>query len=697
MMYSTIRNIDAASIEKVELLARRARLFQLKAGLTHSEQTTSADGSLLAFPSLTWVVQNFWQDQLAGETATQWIARILVVVAESRQIGSASLTAQSGGVGVSVKQIGAPAGAVVHDDASLHAGHQQSTISAIFKSIDAVTMDMPTMSRADLRDLGSVNMATLTSEYARDIDTLWQTIEAAVERAQPEARMTGGQLFTYISVLVDAVRRLPQRRARAAGRLAALARSLPSPSASHAAVAHPPSLPLSRLAPSLPPQANSGKMGQIPSLWVLYVKQQIRDATDTAERLFKSHLAMSACGPEGGRKQSEHTNAVVASAAIGSDGAVARSGDETAGAAKKAKARQSSGGPVNAATFAKCTAQAAAVTNKNIEQLLFGLAASTVANAKKTIEERVSALVKKEQGEHHTKIQDFARKRAREHVRAGVSEINGIKTPVATKAIERTAKDAFAQTMKAYKKDVSAYEEATDKPATELVSDKLNLAKRAKLEENRKKLQKIINGARTASLAAYDAVFTKRDYGNTATCSTNAESASIEKMATTEGTAKFATLSDLCKTETEFPTWRRDASNALGVRFKSEWKPKNDACVRKIVDAAVKRITKDFATRRSPDVKVIEATFPQFNKKVVADQIKPLKAKMLAEYANAAGGRFRGEGHASVKAGENKLRKAFARVTKQIEEDNEKQIKELVQVRVCLSSANSQPIVNKSA
>lgn len=174
MMYSTIRNIDAASIEKVELLARRARLFQLKAGLTHSEQTTSADGSLLAFPSLTWVVQNFWQDQLAGETASQWIARILVVVAESRQIGSASLTAQSGGIGVSVKQIGAPAGAVVHDDASLHEGHQQSTISAIFKNIDAVTMDMPTMSRADLRDLGNVNMATLTSEYTHDVETLWQ-------------------------------------------------------------------------------------------------------------------------------------------------------------------------------------------------------------------------------------------------------------------------------------------------------------------------------------------------------------------------------------------------------------------------------------------------------------------------------------------------------------------------------------------
>ena len=127
-----------------------------------------------------------------------------------------------------------------------------------------------------------------------------------------------------------------------------------------------------------------------------------------------------------------------------------------------------------------------------------------------TIEEKVSALVKKEQGEHHTKIQKFARKRAREHAKAGVSEINSIKTPVASKAIERTAADAFAQTMKAYKNDVSAYEDATIKPATESVSDKLNLAKAAKLDENRKKLQKIITDARTASLAAYDTVFKKR-------------------------------------------------------------------------------------------------------------------------------------------------------------------------------------------
>jgi hypothetical protein len=72
-LYNTIRNIDTRSIEALELLARRARLFQLKSGITELENNkqqssflNSKEGELLDFPSLTWVVQNFFQKQLPG-------------------------------------------------------------------------------------------------------------------------------------------------------------------------------------------------------------------------------------------------------------------------------------------------------------------------------------------------------------------------------------------------------------------------------------------------------------------------------------------------------------------------------------------------------------------------------------------------------------------------------------------------------
>tara|TARA_B100000780_G_C21023779_1_gene410372 strand:+ start:339 stop:968 length:630 start_codon:yes stop_codon:yes gene_type:complete len=99
-LFNTIRNIDASSVEQLELLARRARLFQLKSGLTEIEganQKTASflnteEGALLKFPSLTWVVQNFFQKQLPGETPTKWLHRLLTAVVRTKQIGSASIT-----------------------------------------------------------------------------------------------------------------------------------------------------------------------------------------------------------------------------------------------------------------------------------------------------------------------------------------------------------------------------------------------------------------------------------------------------------------------------------------------------------------------------------------------------------------------------------------------------------------------------
>jgi len=62
----------------LELLARRARLFQAKVAFAEEGLPTGLDPTApLAFPPLTWVVENFFQDMAAGETPKQWLDRVL--------------------------------------------------------------------------------------------------------------------------------------------------------------------------------------------------------------------------------------------------------------------------------------------------------------------------------------------------------------------------------------------------------------------------------------------------------------------------------------------------------------------------------------------------------------------------------------------------------------------------------------------
>ena len=62
LVYNSVRIIDTAAVEYLELLARRARLFQTKAAFSSEGPRAGLDPSRpLAFPPLTWVVENFFQ------------------------------------------------------------------------------------------------------------------------------------------------------------------------------------------------------------------------------------------------------------------------------------------------------------------------------------------------------------------------------------------------------------------------------------------------------------------------------------------------------------------------------------------------------------------------------------------------------------------------------------------------------------
>eukprot|EP01079_Euglenida_sp_SAG-EU17-18_P005600 gene5600-1001_t len=66
--------ITANDIEQLELLARRARLFQIKSTIGNSSELWPS--GLWKFPPLTWVVQDF-VSRTSGETHTEWLDRLL--------------------------------------------------------------------------------------------------------------------------------------------------------------------------------------------------------------------------------------------------------------------------------------------------------------------------------------------------------------------------------------------------------------------------------------------------------------------------------------------------------------------------------------------------------------------------------------------------------------------------------------------
>ena len=247
-LFNTIRNIDTHSLDALEILARRARLFQLKSGLKGAEAGIGAgagdfmlspEGALLAFPTLTWVVQNFYQAQIGGETPTEWLHRLLRAVVETRQVASSSLSDEASSSGGPLFLAAPPS---VDDEgdgapsASLSESRAKSTLMDIFPGMTATTMGLPSVKRAELGDLGTADLSKLEAEYVEDAATLWGHIDTALGE-NPSARvLSGPTLHAFLSVLVSA--------------------------------------------------ANEGNMDSVPSMWRLYVQSQVREASDAATALF---------------------------------------------------------------------------------------------------------------------------------------------------------------------------------------------------------------------------------------------------------------------------------------------------------------------------------------------------------------------------------------------------------------------------
>ena len=214
-----------------------------------SDFLNSEEGALLKFPSLTWVVQNFFQQQLPGETPTKWLHRLLRNVAYSQQVISASIT--SSGAPMLLDHPSNDEHEDEHNAASSlpnkrlgpsskvsTADRQKSNLMHIFEPMEAVTMDIPSYDREILRDLSKAKRKDLSTSYLNDLNNLWSTIEDALELEQAKKQLkTGSTLYSLLNVLIGA--------------------------------------------------ANRDRMDTIPQMWQLYIDSQKHEAKSVVENIFQ--------------------------------------------------------------------------------------------------------------------------------------------------------------------------------------------------------------------------------------------------------------------------------------------------------------------------------------------------------------------------------------------------------------------------
>ncbi|KAF2076371.1 hypothetical protein CYY_002328 [Polysphondylium violaceum] len=176
LIYNSVKIIDQSALEYLELLSRRTQLFALKSQMKSEslqsqkkQQSTITDIKatdhidsllqILQFPSLTWVVQDFFQD-IGGITATQWLHNLLK--AHSRD-----------------------------SDSNL-------SIGEIFPSIECHTLFIPSGDRDTLRYLNRAKMSDLNPTYIRELNQLKHSLFNSLK-----PKLSGPAFGTLLRLLVD--------------------------------------------------------------------------------------------------------------------------------------------------------------------------------------------------------------------------------------------------------------------------------------------------------------------------------------------------------------------------------------------------------------------------------------------------------------------------------------------------------------
>ncbi|XP_019643168.1 PREDICTED: uncharacterized protein LOC109484356 [Branchiostoma belcheri] len=77
LIYNSVKIIDQADIDYLELLARRTQLFALRSQMSRSKWADDFNHDLLSFPPLLWVVQDFAQLLGDNDSPQDWLRKLM--------------------------------------------------------------------------------------------------------------------------------------------------------------------------------------------------------------------------------------------------------------------------------------------------------------------------------------------------------------------------------------------------------------------------------------------------------------------------------------------------------------------------------------------------------------------------------------------------------------------------------------------
>lgn len=169
LVYNTVKFIDQSSIEYMEMLIRRAQLFDLKSRSSATEQGHHQSVGLGRLGDLVWVVQDFVQEMHDDETSDEWLQSLLDGHVD-----------ETSGVSVSVLDL--------------------------FRSVHCRTLFLPDVRPNVLTRLNIATYDELLPEYRRDVESLRDLV---LSRAMPKidesnVAMIAPMMVKWLRILVDA-------------------------------------------------------------------------------------------------------------------------------------------------------------------------------------------------------------------------------------------------------------------------------------------------------------------------------------------------------------------------------------------------------------------------------------------------------------------------------------------------------------
>ncbi|XP_071948845.1 guanylate-binding protein 6-like [Antedon mediterranea] len=168
LIYNSVKIIDQADMDYLELLARRTQLFALRSQMSRAKWASDFNHDLLTFPPLMWVVQDFVQAIGDDKSPKEWLQGMM-------------------------------------DSSTWESEDHRISLLDVFESVNCHTLFFPATRKDLLQDLSQAREEDLTAEYKLERDNLLQKLRLGIiPKGKNDRPMTGPELATLIDILVTA-------------------------------------------------------------------------------------------------------------------------------------------------------------------------------------------------------------------------------------------------------------------------------------------------------------------------------------------------------------------------------------------------------------------------------------------------------------------------------------------------------------